>query len=198
MAQQLHLRESTTFPTAEPLILIIQSKQILLPLNHMKAMKRFTIILIVSAFVWMGFEVYQLLNSDINFFQLKKVPISIAFFVSALLFGLSTRLKFNLFSLILFVASVAVLSVALYSNVSHVILFKVESSILLVLGAHTFRMLSIKKPILFSIIYYATVILIGITILNNSTNAILQIIQGFFMIATTVCVFLTLTVKKFS
>ena len=164
----------------------------------MNAMKRITFLLILSAFAWMAFEVYQLLNTDIDFFQLKQVPISIAFFVSTLLFGLSSRLKFNLISFVLFIASIAVLSVALYSNVSHVTLFKIESLILLLFGAHTFRTLSTKKPILFSIVYYSTVLLLSITILNNSTNATLQIIQGFFMLATSVCVFLTLTVKRFN
>lgn len=161
-------------------------------------MKRITFLLILSAFAWMAFEMYQLLNTDIDFFQLKQVPISIAFFVSTLLFGLSSRLKFNLISFVLFIASIAVLSVALYSNVSHITLFKVESIILLLFGAHTFRTLSKKKPIVFSIVYYSTVLLLSITILNNSTNATLQILQGFFMLATTICVMLTITFKKFN
>jgi len=164
----------------------------------MKILKRITLILILSALSWTVIEFYKLFNSEINFFELKQVPISLAFFISTLLFGLSTREKFNVISFVLFLSSTAILSIALFSEISYITFFKIESLILLIFGAYTFRMLSKRKPFIFSMIYFGTIALFSFTILSGISNHTIEILQGLLAIMTTICVLLTLFVKKFN
>lgn len=164
----------------------------------MNALRRVTLIFILSAFAWTLFEIYQLFNAQIDFFQFKQVPISIAFLITTIFFGLSTRTKFSNLSFLLFIASTTILSIGLYSSSSQILLFKIESLLLLFYGAMTFYSLSERKPMLFSLIYFSTALLLAFTVLSGISNSFIQISQGLFAVAASVCALLTVFVKKFN
>lgn len=156
---------------------------------------RIKLILILSALSWMLFEFYKLVSSEINFFELKQVPISLAFFVSTLLFALNTTIKFNFISFLLFISSTLVLSIALFSEISFVVFFKLESVVLLMYGAFVFYSISNRKSILHALIYFGTAILFSLSLILELSSSLIQVSQLILGVLTSALV-LVASIKK--
>ncbi len=159
------------------------SNPFILLLNEMKASKLISTIIIVLTIAWIGFQLFEFFNNKINFEEIKQIPISIAFLISVFLFKLGIK---NTFSVFFLVASALVLGIGLFSTISHELIFKLESIILLFFAAHTFHSMMPQKSFLYLLVFTGTAALFSISLILETTNSVLQFAQIVFGLLTSV------------
>ena len=159
------------------------SNPFILFLNEMKPSKFISTIIIVLTIAWIGFQLFEFFNSKINFEEIKQIPISIAFLISIFLFKLGLK---NTFSVLFLVASILVLGTGLFTTVSHELIFKAESIILLFFAAHSFHSMMPQKSFFYLLVFTGTAVLFSISLIFETTNSVLQFSQIVFGLLTSV------------
>lgn len=159
----------------------------------MKATKYSISILIMVTIIWIGIHIYNLSNGNIDFSDFKQIPIAIAFLISLVLYSISLNKRFV--SLLFYAASTVILGVALLSNISFELLFKLECIVLLFFGAFALNSIVKAMHYLFTAVYFGTATLFSLSLVLESLTSTLQFVQTSFGILSTLFALISLSRK---